>query len=88
MGIEDQKLVQPPRLCFSRRMPDRSLLNDHAFDFRLARPSQILVERYGSRHWAVIEDGELLCGTVYKKGANAVAERLRGGTKAPDIICD
>lgn len=37
----------------------------------------IKIERYrGRRFWAVYEDEELLCVTVYKKGANAVKERL------------
>ena len=35
-------------------------------------------ERYG-RFWAVYEDDALLCVTVYKKGANAVIERLVPG---------
>jgi hypothetical protein len=34
-------------------------------------------ERYGkTRFWAVYEAGELVCVTVYKKGANAVKQRL------------
>jgi len=36
----------------------------------------VVVRRYGSRNWAVYEDGELLCVTVYKKGAVAVAQRI------------
>ncbi len=31
-----------------------------------------------SRFWEVLEDGELLCVTVYKKGAVAVKERIEG----------
>lgn len=31
---------------------------------------------YPSRHWAVLVDGELLAVTVYRKGAEAVAEAL------------
>lgn len=35
------------------------------------------IERYGrTRFWALYEAGELLCLTVYKKGATAVKERL------------
>lgn len=35
------------------------------------------VERYRkTRFWAVYESGELVCVTVYKKGANAVKQRL------------
>ena len=30
-----------------------------------------------SRFWAVDEDGQLLCVTVYKKGALAVMRRLQ-----------
>jgi hypothetical protein len=37
----------------------------------------LTVERYRkTRFWAVYECGELLCVTVYRKGANAVKERL------------
>ena len=35
----------------------------------------ITVERY-RRFWAVYESGQLLCVTVYKKGATAVKDRL------------
>jgi hypothetical protein len=36
------------------------------------------VSRYPhSRFWAVYEDGQLLCVTVYKKGALAVMRRLQ-----------
>ena len=35
------------------------------------------VERYRkTRFWAVYDAGELVCVTVYKKGANAVKARL------------
>lgn len=35
------------------------------------------IERYGTgRFWALYEGGELVCVTVYKKGAKAVQERL------------
>ena len=35
------------------------------------------IERYRTtRFWAVYESGELLCVTVYKKGATAVKNRL------------
>lgn len=36
----------------------------------------IEVRRYGTRNWAVYEGGELLAVTVYKKGAQAIVERL------------
>jgi len=37
------------------------------------------VERYRkTRFWAVYDAGELVCVTVYKKGANAVKARLEG----------
>jgi hypothetical protein len=39
----------------------------------------ITVERYRkTRFWAVYDRGELVCVTVYKKGANAVKARLEG----------
>ena len=35
------------------------------------------IKRYGTgRFWALYEGGELVCVTVYKKGAKAVQERL------------
>ena len=37
--------------------------------------SAIRIEKRG-RHWAVLEDGQLLCLTVYRRGARAVASRL------------
>lgn len=37
----------------------------------------ITIERYRkTRFWAVYDAGELVCVTVYKKGAKAVKERL------------
>jgi hypothetical protein len=37
----------------------------------------LTVERYRkTRFWAVYDAGELVCVTVYKKGANAVKARL------------
>ncbi len=39
----------------------------------------IRIERRG-RFWAVLEDGELVCLTVYRKGARAVAARLSGSS--------
>lgn len=42
----------------------------------------ITVERYRkTRFWAVYDAGELVCVTVYKKGANAVKERLVEGLR-------
>jgi len=41
---------------------------------------QITVTRYGTRHWAVYFDGQLLPVTVYKKGALAVQNALRPRT--------
>lgn len=37
---------------------------------------KVEVTRYPSRYWAVLIDGELLAVTVYRKGAEAVAEAL------------
>jgi hypothetical protein len=38
------------------------------------------VAKYGkSRYWAVVDaEGELVCVTVYKRGAEEVVRRLRG----------
>lgn len=42
------------------------------------------VEHYpGTRFWGLYEDGQLLCVTVYKKGAEAVKTRIERGTPAP-----
>ena len=44
----------------------------------------IIVERYHkTRFWAVYEHGELLCVTVYKKGAKAVKHRIECATRLP-----
>ena len=37
----------------------------------------ISITRYGRRNWAVWLDGELVVVALYKKGAAAVAEKLR-----------
>jgi hypothetical protein len=39
--------------------------------------SHIVVKPYGRRHWAIYADGALLAVTLYKKGANSVADLLR-----------
>ena len=39
-------------------------------------PLQIEVKKYSDRTWAVYVNGELLCVTVYKKGAFAVESML------------
>ncbi|HYH05622.1 MAG TPA: hypothetical protein VEK11_01055 [Thermoanaerobaculia bacterium] len=43
------------------------------------------IERYrGTRFWGLYEAGQLLCVTVYKKGAEAVKTRIeRGEPLAP-----
>ncbi|MEO8381155.1 MAG: hypothetical protein ABI779_15960 [Acidobacteriota bacterium] len=41
------------------------------------------IERYRrSRFWGLYEAGQLLCVTVYKKGADAVKTRIERGTPA------
>ena len=37
----------------------------------------VTVTRYGTRHWAVWLDGELVVVALYRKGATAVAEKIR-----------
>ena len=39
--------------------------------------------RYGRRYWAVYDSDDLLCVTVYKKGAIAVIQRVtrKGGAR-------
>ena len=50
--------------------------------------SPIEVRRYvradgwATRHWAVYDGGELLAVVVYKKGAQAIADRIRDLTLA------
>ncbi len=45
----------------------------------------LTVERYRrTRFWAVYECGELLCVTVYKKGASAVKQRIERATLLPE----
>ena len=36
----------------------------------------VSITRYGSRHWAVWLDGELLAVTLYLKGARAIASAI------------
>lgn len=44
----------------------------------------LAIERYGrTRFWGVYEAGELLCVTVYKKGAQAVKNRIERGAPVP-----
>jgi hypothetical protein len=44
----------------------------------------LTVERYRTtRYWAVYEAGELVCVTVYKKGAIAVRDRLEAKRASP-----
>lgn len=40
---------------------------------------------YPSRYWAVLIDGELLAVTVYRKGAEAVAEALTSSNQDPHV---
>jgi hypothetical protein len=37
----------------------------------------VTITRYGTRHWAVWLDGELVVVALYKKGAASVADKLR-----------
>lgn len=37
---------------------------------------QLKVEKWNRRHWAVFDGSELVCVTVYKKGAVEVRRRL------------
>jgi len=47
------------------------------------RRQQVRVERYKhGRHWAVIDEGRLLAVTVYRKGAEAIRERLQADRPA------
>ncbi len=44
---------------------------------------KVTVERYRTtRYWAVYESGELVCVTVYKKGALSVKRRLEAARSA------
>ena len=36
----------------------------------------ISISKYGSRHWAVFLDGELLAVTLYLKGARAITAAI------------
>jgi hypothetical protein len=40
---------------------------------------ELRFERYKRRFWAVYEGDDLLCVTVYQKGARAVIDRIRRG---------
>jgi hypothetical protein len=60
-------------------------LGETAGDCREGGRTRFTVSRYGARYWAVYEEGELLCVTLYKKGAVAVAKRLAELAK---VSCD
>jgi hypothetical protein len=40
---------------------------------------ELRYQRYKRRFWAVYEGDDLLCVTVYQKGARAVVDRIRQG---------
>ena len=42
----------------------------------MAPPARFQVARYGGRHWALYDHGELVAVTLYKKGAVSVKHRL------------
>jgi hypothetical protein len=49
----------------------------------------LTVERYRrTRFWGLYEAGQLLCVTVYKKGAEAVRTRIERGTPAPPPVIE
>ena len=50
---------------------------------RVADRPRVRIEPHG-RHWAVYEGAELICLTVYRKGAAKLAERLEGDTGGGD----
>ena len=37
---------------------------------------RLSITKYGSRYWAVWLDGQLLAGTLYKKGAQSVTAAI------------
>jgi hypothetical protein len=43
------------------------------------------IAKYGNRFWAVYQGDELICVTVYKRGALEVAQRLTPPTHEPTI---
>jgi hypothetical protein len=48
--------------------------------------AELTIARYRrTRFWGLYEAGQLLCVTVYKKGAEAVKTRIERGTPAPPL---
>lgn len=46
----------------------------------------LVVSKYrNTRFWGLYDSGELLCVTVYKKGANAVKVRLEELSREPQL---
>jgi len=43
------------------------------------------IAKYGNRFWAVYQGEQLLCVTVYKRGALEVAQRLTSPTHEPSV---
>ena len=37
----------------------------------------LIIKKYRDTYWAIYDDNELICVTVYKKGAVGVAEKLK-----------
>jgi hypothetical protein len=40
------------------------------------KPKALFIERYGDRYYALYDGGDLVCVTLYKKGALEVKRRL------------
>jgi hypothetical protein len=71
MGVADS------RFDVATSAPFRELRSDpvDAGNGKCSTPRTAVV-RYGSRHWAIYLNGQLLAVTVYKKGAVAIQEAL------------
>ena len=46
-------------------------------------PLNVVICRYGSKYWAVCQGTELIAVTLYKKGAQRVAQLLLATRKTP-----
>jgi hypothetical protein len=65
-------------LTLTKSLPAADAVQDAGADYGTHHPSRFHVERYGgTRFWGLYEGDELLAVTVYRKGAEAVRNRLQ-----------
>ena len=65
-------------LTLTKSLPAADAVQDAGADYGTQRPSRFHVKRYeGTRFWGLYEGDKLLAVTVYRKGAEAVRNKLQ-----------